>query len=47
MSEAKVPGGRYWEPQEERTEEELEREWQEFLEWSKEEHEEDADLPFN
>ncbi len=43
-----VPGGRYWEPQEDpKTEQELEQEWQDFQKWVSEEHEPDPELPFD
>ena len=46
---ANVPGGRYYEPQEERTEKELEKEWHDFQKWVDEHDgiEADPELPFN
>ena len=45
---ANVPGGRFWEPTEEKTAEEQEQEWKEFEKWV-EEHDGfayDPELPF-
>lgn len=45
----KVPGGRYYEPQEDRMEEEQEQEWEEFQQWVADNNgiPADPELPFN
>lgn len=45
----KVPGGRYYEPQEDRAEKEQEQEWEEFQQWVADNNgiPADPELPFN
>lgn len=48
MKEVKIPGGRYWEPTEDRSKEETENEWAEFEAYVEEYgFPVDKELPFN